>query len=89
MKCPECQFANPDGVNFCVECGNKLETICPACGYPNSAAFKFCGGCGQKLHLSKETPPKDLSFDEKLNQIQKYLQGFNGKNTVPKRPDRR
>ena len=73
MKCPECQFENPEGVNFCVECGNKLETICPACGYHNSASFKFCGGCGHKLHLSIQTPPKDLSYDEKLNQIQKYL----------------
>jgi class 3 adenylate cyclase/tetratricopeptide (TPR) repeat protein len=73
MKCPKCQFANPEGVNFCVECGNKLEKICPECGYNNSLSYKFCGGCGHKLRLPKETPQKDLSFDEKLNKIQKYL----------------
>lgn len=73
MKCPKCQFANPEGVNFCVECGNKLEKICPECGYNNFLSYKFCGGCGHKLRLSKETPQKDLSIDEKLNKIRKYL----------------
>jgi len=73
MKCPKCQFANPDGVNFCVECGSKLEKICSECGYSNSLSHKFCGGCGHKLSLPVEAPPKDLSFDEKLNKIQRYL----------------
>jgi len=73
MKCPKCQFENPDGVNFCVECGHKLENICPECGYSNSLSHKFCGGCGHKLSLPKEEPSIDLSFDEKLNKIQRYL----------------
>ncbi len=73
MKCPKCQFENPDGVNFCVECGAKLEKICPECGYSNSLSHKFCGGCGHKLSLPTETIPKDLSFDEKLSKIQRYL----------------
>ena len=73
MKCPKCQFENPDGVNFCVECGCKLEKICPECGYINSLSHRFCGGCGHKLILPVETLPKDLSFDEKLTKIQRYL----------------
>jgi predicted ATPase/class 3 adenylate cyclase len=73
MKCPKCQFENPEGVNFCVECGGKLEIICPKCGYSNSISYKFCGGCGHKLGIPVEIPPKDLSFDEKLTKIQKYL----------------
>jgi class 3 adenylate cyclase/tetratricopeptide (TPR) repeat protein len=73
MKCPKCQFANPEGVNFCVECGSKLEKICPECGYSNSLSHKFCGSCGRKLSLPVEALPKDLSFDEKLNKIQRYL----------------
>jgi class 3 adenylate cyclase/tetratricopeptide (TPR) repeat protein len=73
MKCPKCQFANPDGVNFCVECGGKLEIICPECGYSNSLSHKFCGECGHKLTLPTEDIPKDLSFDEKLTKIQRYL----------------
>ncbi len=73
MKCPKCQFANPEGVNFCVECGSKLEKICPECGYSNSLSHKFCGGCGLKLSFPVEALPKDLSFDEKLIKIQRYL----------------
>jgi class 3 adenylate cyclase len=33
----------------------------------------FCDECGHKLTLPSEPPPKDLSFDEKLTKIQKYL----------------
>jgi class 3 adenylate cyclase/tetratricopeptide (TPR) repeat protein len=73
MKCPKCQFENPDGVNFCVECGSKLEILCPECGYGNSLSHKFCGGCGHKLSLPVQALPKDLSFDEKLTKIQRYL----------------
>ena len=73
MKCPKCQFANPDAVNFCVECGAKLEIICPDCGCGNSLSHKFCGKCGRKLTLPTEATPKDLSFDEKLTKIQRYL----------------
>ena len=43
MKCPKCQFENPEGVKFCVECGKKIELICPKCGLAkiaNVAKFK-------------------------------------------------
>jgi predicted ATPase/class 3 adenylate cyclase len=73
MKCPKCQFENPTGMKFCVECGAKLETACPKCNFPNSPEFKFCGECGHNLSLPSEPPPKELSFDEKLEKIQRYL----------------
>ena len=74
MKCPKCQTENPKSSKFCVECGNNIEIICPSCGSINSPRFKFCNECGQKLNLPAEaSPPKDLSFDEKLEKIQKYL----------------
>ena len=73
MQCPKCQFENPSGANFCVECGNKIEIICPKCSSANSPSFKFCSECGQKLCIPSEAPPQDLSFDEKLTKIQKYL----------------
>ncbi len=74
MKCPKCKSDNPEGSKFCVECGNNIEIICPNCGSVNSPRFKFCNECGQKLSLPTEaSPPKDLSFDEKLEKIQKYL----------------
>ncbi|MBW1790013.1 MAG: AAA family ATPase [Deltaproteobacteria bacterium] len=73
MECPKCRFQNPEGAKFCVECGSKFEVPCPACGFGNSPNFKFCAQCGQNLAQVSETAPKDLSFDEKIDKIQRYL----------------
>jgi class 3 adenylate cyclase/tetratricopeptide (TPR) repeat protein len=73
MQCPKCQFENPEGVKFCGECGAKLERLCPSCNSSSPPNFKFCGECGHKLDVLVETSSKDLSFDEKLTKIQKYL----------------
>jgi hypothetical protein len=35
--------------------------------------FLFCGKCAHNLTLPSEASPKDLSFDEKLDKIQRYL----------------
>jgi len=75
MKCPKCQSENPESAKFCVECGGKLEIICPKCDFSNSASFKFCAECGHSLTLPSEPSPKELSFDEKLDKIQRYLPG--------------
>jgi DNA-directed RNA polymerase subunit RPC12/RpoP len=75
MKCPSCQFENPKNSTFCGECGAafEMEVICPNCGSKPPTGFKFCNECGYDLRKPQETPPKDLSFDEKLEKIQKYL----------------
>jgi class 3 adenylate cyclase/tetratricopeptide (TPR) repeat protein len=73
MKCPNCQFENREGVKFCNECGYKFELTCPECGATNPVGSKFCNECGSKLSLPIEQAPKDLSFDDKLTKIQKYL----------------
>jgi class 3 adenylate cyclase/tetratricopeptide (TPR) repeat protein len=54
MQCPKCQFENPTGINFCGECGAKLERLCPGCKSPNPLNFKFCGECGHNLISTKE-----------------------------------
>jgi len=73
MQCPRCQFENREGVKFCEKCGTKMEFVCPNCGAKIPLDRQFCGGCGSKLGLPSEPPSKDLSFDEKLTKIQKYL----------------
>ena len=73
MECPKCLSENREGAKFCGECGHKFEIICPACGTNNRAGNKFCDECGSKLSLPLQRVPKDLSFDEKLAKIQKYL----------------
>jgi len=73
MKCPKCQFENPDEAKFCIECATPMEFHCPNCGAITPATGKFCMECAYDLSKPKEAPPKDLSFDEKIRKIQKYL----------------
>ena len=73
MKCPKCQFENPEDIIFCGKCASKLEFICPKCNFLNPPDFIFCGKCAYDLSTSSEAPSKDLSFDEKLTKIQRYL----------------
>ncbi len=73
MKCPQCRFDNPDGLKFCNECGQKLTVSCPSCQAINQPGSKFCGDCGHNLTLPSEPIRKELSFDEKIAKIQKYL----------------
>ena len=73
MKCPKCQFENREGVRFCEQCGAKMELECPNCGAKIPLGSKFCGKCGHNLTLPSEPVPKDLTFDEKLEKIQRYL----------------
>ena len=73
MKCPECQFENREGAVFCSECGHKFELICPDCQNSNRLGAKFCDKCGSDLTQPSETAPRDLSFDEKIAKIQRYL----------------
>jgi len=73
MKCPKCQAENSEMRKFCHECGAKLLLVCPQCGSENLPSDKFCGECGYNLTIPSEPVSKDLSFDEKLEKIQKYL----------------
>jgi len=74
MKCPECQFENREGANFCLKCGEKLELKCPQCGKALPFEAMFCDECGYKLSLPSQEPiPEAPSFDEKLDKIQRYL----------------
>jgi class 3 adenylate cyclase len=74
MKCPACETENPGNRKFCRECGGKLLLICPECNTENLPGDKFCGECGKPFEATPSAPAhKDLSFDEKISKIQKYL----------------
>ena len=51
--CPNCGTINPEGVNFCQDCGTKLgapaKVFCGQCGAENQPGTKFCGSCGAKI----------------------------------------
>jgi class 3 adenylate cyclase/tetratricopeptide (TPR) repeat protein len=74
MKCLKCQIENPEAKKFCRECGAKLAVACPQCSAEIFPGDKFCGECGHNLALpSGSISPKEPSFDEKLDKIQRYL----------------
>jgi class 3 adenylate cyclase len=75
MICPKCQTENPDDRKFCYECGSKLSNTCPECGRENLPRDKFCGECGHNLSLTAPSEPsiQELSFDEKISKMQRYL----------------
>ena len=73
MKCPKCQTDNKEEAKFCRKCGGKFSLICTKCGAENLAGDNFCDQCGHDLTLPSEPIPKDLSFDEKIDKIQRYL----------------
>lgn len=55
--CPNCGEHNPEGTNFCQECGTKLTVprmtaanrFCPDCGAEVPNGSHFCGSCGSKF----------------------------------------
>jgi ribosomal protein L40E len=76
LICPKCQAENPEDARFCEQCGASLERTCPACGDEVGPTARFCKGCGHSLTEPAPTPtPTELSFDEKLDKIQRYLPG--------------
>jgi class 3 adenylate cyclase/tetratricopeptide (TPR) repeat protein len=52
-----------------------MEFVCPNCGAKIPLGTEFCGECGSKVSQSLEPPPKELSFKEKIDKIQRYLPG--------------
>lgn len=73
MKCQDCGFENAYNAKFCNECGTSLETPCPNCKTQNPFGSKYCLDCGQALTTSDSIKLLNLSFDEKISRIQKYL----------------
>ncbi len=55
-----------------------MSSVCTWCGHENHSGDKFCGDCGHALFLQsdsggKEVALPELSWDEKLAKIQRYL----------------
>jgi class 3 adenylate cyclase len=50
-----------------------MEFHCPKCGAITPVIGDFCMECGHNLTVPSEPTPKELSFDEKIDKIQRYL----------------
>ena len=73
MQCPKCQFENPEDSTFCGDCGSPLEISCPNCKSKLPPGFKFCNKCGYSLEKDSTRLSAELSVDQKIAKIQKYL----------------
>ena len=73
MKCPKCGFSIKPGKKFCTKCGERLSSECPNCNNEIETDDVFYGECGYNLTVSSEPPRKDLSPEEKIEKIHKYL----------------
>ncbi len=69
MKCPRCEFDNPEGMNFCGACGAALGHCCGKCGKDNPATFQFCGNCGAALSESVPAPAAQLADEGERRQL--------------------
>lgn len=49
VVCPRCKTKNPQGQNFCKQCGAKLGRTCPKCGNSIDSDSKFCPHCGSSI----------------------------------------
>jgi len=54
-RCPQCSHKNPEGLNFCQECGASLAASagrhCTTCGLELAAGVRFCGSCGARQEV--------------------------------------
>ena len=71
MQCPKCQFENPEEMQFCGKCGEKLAGFCPKCRFQNPSDFVFCGKCG--LALKEASVSSAIDYSEPQSYTPKFL----------------
>jgi class 3 adenylate cyclase/tetratricopeptide (TPR) repeat protein len=57
MRCSNCGKHNPQGLNFCNQCGTALKPLCSKCGFENEPGARFCGNCGTPLNSAAPGKP--------------------------------
>lgn len=87
MKCPKCQFENPEGAKFCNECGNKLQLACPECGKVNPTGSKFCNECGERLERAVETEKAVPEVEGERKHVTVLFSDLSGYTTMSERLD--
>lgn len=67
--CPQCGVKNPEGREFCIKCGTKINSHqsnqpgkdCPKCGLQNRSGSAFCAHCGKSLSKTKKRRKRKLA----------------------------
>lgn len=66
-KCPNCGKSTMGWENYCVDCGEHLNTICPECSKTWRYVFiyNYCPNCGFDMRELNEAKAK--SYKKKTN----------------------
>src|SRR5262245_4233608 len=75
MHCSSCGFANPEGMEFCTECGTRLQNTCPRCEFVNALQAKFCGKCGTSLTAKQKAKRQKSEKAKKQSSGQRLASG--------------
>ena len=87
MKCPQCQFPNREGVQFCEKCGAKMDFDCPNCGTKVPLDREFCGQCGKRLAEFVETEKKVVESEGERKHVTVLFSDLSGYTTMAEKMD--
>ena len=87
MKCPKCQFENPDGAKFCIECGDPMEFHCPKCGAITPSTGIFCMECAHKLDEAVKIEKEVTEAEGERKHITVLFSDLSGYTTMSERLD--
>ncbi|WP_050637424.1 DUF5050 domain-containing protein [Candidatus Stoquefichus sp. SB1] len=62
MICPRCKTEVNDDMNFCPQCGMKIDR-CPQCGQPVITGAKYCSHCGANIQQPTKTSRLDGYYE--------------------------
>src|SRR6478735_2386329 len=65
MKCFACEYDNPEGAKFCLNCGKPQTMACHNCGTQLPRSARFCFNCGA-AQQDAPSPEGEQSEESKL-----------------------
>ncbi len=73
FKCPNCGKSTMGWENYCVDCGEHLNTICPDCSKAWRYVFiyNYCPNCGFDMSEFNEDKAKSYKKKGKNTKIEK------------------
>jgi len=87
MKCPKCQFENPDDNKFCRKCGAEIILTCSKCGNEMQTDDKFCGKCGQKIVADADEDKAQLTTDGERKHVTVLFSDLSGYTAMSEKLD--
>ncbi len=87
MKCPKCQFENPDDNKFCRKCGAEIILTCSKCGNEMQTDDKFCGKCGQKIVADADEDKAQLTTDSERKHVTVLFSDLSGYTAMSEKLD--